>query len=94
MPTIPSTSDESDFAINAVAIDSLVGQTKYQHIVAWGKWLGFTPETVLKHIELAEKEQAPLDAVQKLDGVWTRIGDVVNDTNRARVLEITATGRL
>ena len=82
---IPSTSDAAAFSANASAIDDLVHTMKYRHIVAWGKWLGFTPRTVQKHVLLAEQEDAPSDVVQKIDGIWIRIGDVVNDANRNRV---------
>ena len=85
---IASISDKTAHAENIAAIDRLVVPGKYRHIVAWGKWLGFTPQTVLKSIELAKAEDAPEDAIQKIDGRWIRVGDIANQTNRDRVAEL------
>ncbi|WP_459556770.1 hypothetical protein [Lacunimicrobium album] len=85
---IPSITDTVANAANMAAIDLLVVTRKYRHIVAWGKWLGITPQTVLKTIELAEKEDAPEDSIQKIDGRWLRVVDIVNQTNRNRVDEL------
>jgi hypothetical protein len=82
---IPSTSDRVAYKRNMEEIDRLVVSSRYPYIVAWGKWLGFTPEVVLKYVTLAESENAPEDSIQKTEGKWVRIGDVVNDTNRNRV---------
>jgi hypothetical protein len=30
-------------AANIAAIDRLISTTRFPYIVAWGKWLGFTP---------------------------------------------------
>ena len=43
---IRSTADRIANEANIAAIDKLIGPTKFTHIVAWGKCLGFTPETV------------------------------------------------
>jgi hypothetical protein len=85
---IPSTSDDVAFRANMAAIDRLVTTRKYHHIVAWGKWLGFTPETVEDQVELAEAEHAPEDSIQKLYGTWIRVGDIVNEANRQQVNEL------
>jgi hypothetical protein len=82
---IPSISDQVAYRQNMEAIDRAVGATAYPYIVAWGKWLGFTPATVLGYLEQAEADGAPLDATQKIDGVWLRLDDIMNDTNRKRV---------
>lgn len=85
---IPSTSDRAAFAANMAAIDELVRTRKYYHIVAWGKWLGFTPQTVQKYVDQAEAENAPDDVIQKIDGHWHRVGDIANESNRKRVNEL------
>lgn len=85
---IPSISDPAANAANMAAIDRLVRTTKYLHIVAWGKWLGFAPKTVQESVDLAEAEEAPVDAVQKLNGEWTRMGDLMNEENRKKVEEL------
>jgi hypothetical protein len=81
-------SDNAAYQANVVAIDGLVKTLKYHHIVAWGKWLGFTPETVNKSLIDAEVDNAPADAVQKIDGVWICLEDIKNETNRKRVDDI------
>lgn len=85
---IPRVSDMVANAENIEAIDQLVVSGKYRHIVAWGKWLGFTPSTVADHVRQAEADDAPSDVVQKVNGKWIRLDDVVNETNRRRVDEI------
>ena len=85
---IPSVSDRASHATNMAAIDRLVVSGKYRHIIAWGKWLGFTPETVLKSVSLAETDNAPEGSIQKIDGRWLVVSDIVNETNRIRVDEL------
>jgi hypothetical protein len=85
---ILSISDKAANDANMAAIDQLVGMTRYRHIVAWGKLLGFTPQTVQKSIIQAEAESAPSDAIQKIDGNWFRIGDIANDANQQRVNDL------
>lgn len=82
---ISSISDRVAYRENMDAIDRWVRSRKYAFIIAWGKWLGFTPETVLSYIAQAEADDAPLDVTQKIDGVWLRVSDIANDTNRNRV---------
>lgn len=89
---IPSTSDAAAFSTNASAIDQHVSTDRYHHIIAWGKWLGFTPKTVEKYLTQAVADDAPADSVQKIDGQWVRLGDVGNETNRKRVDEIATNG--
>lgn len=89
---IPSTSNAMDFSANAEAIDRQIGTTKYRHIVAWGKWLGFTPKTVEKYVREAEIENVPEDVVQRIDGTWVRLCDIENESNRNRVEEIARQG--
>ena len=67
------------------AIDTAVQATRYTYIVAWGKWLGFTPATVLDYLAQAEADGAPLDSTQKIDGIWLGLDDIANETNRKRV---------
>ena len=85
---IPSISDKVADAANRAEIDKLVAPGKFRHVVAWGKWLGFTPETVLKSVELAEADNAPEDSIQKIEGRWVRVSDIVNEANRMRVDEL------
>ena len=85
---IPSISNKASNAENMAAIDRLIVPGKYRHIVAWGKWLGFTPETVFRSVELAEADDAPEDAIQKIDGRWLRVSDIANQNNRDRVAEL------
>lgn len=82
---IPSMSDRAANDANLAAIDRQVRTEKYHHIVAWGKFLGFTPATITTSIQQAETDEAPLDAIQKVDGKWLRLGDIENETNRERV---------
>ena len=85
---ISSINDNVRTAVDLEVIDRLVVPGKYRHIVAWGKWLGINPQTVLKSVELAEKEDAPNDSIQKIDGSWLRVVDIVNQANRNRVNEL------
>ena len=71
-----------------IAIDRLVKPTKYRHIVGWGKWLGFTPDTVRRELIQAENDDAPIDVVQKAGDRWLRLDDIQNETNRLRVIEL------
>jgi hypothetical protein len=84
-------SDKAAYEANMAAISTLVRTQKYHHIVAWGKFLGFTPETVKKSVSEAEAENAPADAIQKIDGRWRCLADIENESNRQRVNDI-ATG--
>ena len=86
--TIPRISDQAAYEANITAIDQRVTTDKYFHIVAWGKWLGFTPETVRQALEVAESDLAPSDAIQKIDGRWLRLHDIQNESNRNRVDEL------
>lgn len=81
-------SDQAAYEATIAAIDHLVTTDKYFHIVAWGKWLGFMPETVRQAIEVAESDLAPPDAIQKIDGRWLRLPDIQNESNRNRVNEL------
>lgn len=87
---IPNLSDRKANAANIAAIDSLVQTQKYPYIVAWGKWLGFKPETVLKIVRAAEVDNAPENAIQKIDDRWTTLDDIQNETNRQRVIDLAA----
>ena len=84
---IQSISDTVANAANIAAIDRFV-TGRYGHIIAWGKWLGFTPEAVLNSVRQAEADNAPEDSIQKINGQWLRVGDIVNDTNRKRFEEL------
>jgi hypothetical protein len=83
-----SISDKAANDANMAAIDQLVRVTKYRHIVAWGKMLGFTPQTVQNSVNEAEADNAPEDAIQKIDGQWLRVGDIANDSNRQRTNDL------
>jgi hypothetical protein len=85
---IPRIADEAANSANMAEIDRLVSTQKYRHIVAWGKWLGFTPVAVLQIVREAEADNAPPDAIQKIDGRWLRLEDIANETNRRRVEEL------
>ena len=45
---IASTADRNAYSVNCLAIDNLVKTKRFRYIVAWGKWLGFTPDAVQK----------------------------------------------
>ena len=85
---IPQISDARAHAANQTAIDRFVHTDRFHHIIAWGKWLGFTPQTVLKAVKDAEADDAPWDAIQKIDGRWLRLDDITNEENRRQVEEI------
>lgn len=89
---IPSISDRSANEANITAIDRLVRPPTYQYIVAWGKLLGFTPATVQQQIEQAERDCAPADAIQKIDGKWLRLEDIENGENRNQVERLAVGG--
>lgn len=86
---IPRISDQAAWEANAAAIDRTISTNTYHHVVAWGKWLGFTPETVSKMIAVAHEEHAPADALQKIDGRWLGLHDIQNESNRKHVDELT-----
>ena len=85
---IASMADRVANQANMSAIDRMVTIKKYAYIIAWGKWLGFTPETVQKSVTEAQADDAPLDAIQKINGKWLRVDDVINDTNRSQVMAL------
>lgn len=79
---ITSTADREAYSANCLAIDKRVETQRFRYIVAWGKWLGFTPDTVQKSVLEAEAENAPSDAIQKIGTRWLVLKDIVNETNR------------
>src|SRR5689334_8664917 len=81
---IPSIADLAANNANMAAIDRLVATRTYHHIVAWGKWLGFTPDTVRNLVQEAEADGAPANAIQKIDGKWLTSGDIQNEGNRSK----------
>ncbi len=81
-------SDTAANTANIAAIDHLVTTQSYRHIVAWGKFLGFTPTTVSAYVAEAEADDAPQDSIQKIDGRWLCLGDIVNERNRRCVEEL------
>lgn len=85
---IRSISDAAAYKANCEAIDRLVGKCGYPYIVAWGKFLGFTPETVHEYVRQAEVDNAPMEAIQKLDDGWSVVSSIKNETNRRRVMEL------
>lgn len=87
---IPSLSDKAASKANMEAIDRMVHTDRYRHVVAWGKWLGFTPETVRGYVELAHADNAPADSVQKIDGRWLTLSDINNEDNRKAVEALAA----
>lgn len=82
---MPRISDRAAYEANIVAIDNVAKTQKYYHIIAWAKWLGFIPETARKILEEAQLDDAPPDALQKVDGRWLCLGDINNESNRNRV---------
>ncbi|MES2793329.1 MAG: hypothetical protein V4719_27205 [Planctomycetota bacterium] len=86
--TIPRISDITAYRENMAAIDQVIRTKKYHHVIAWGKWLGFTPETIKKIIEVAQRDDAPADAIQKVDGRWLRLRGIKNEFNRKCVNEL------
>lgn len=90
---IPSISDKTADSANLAAIDSQVQTCRFPFIVAWGKWLGFTPKSVLQTMAQAEADNAPPTVIQKIDDKWLTLDDIENDTNRRHVEQIAAKGR-
>lgn len=82
---IPNMADKSANDANIAAIDRLVRTEKYHHILAWGKFLGFTPATISSILLEAETDKAPENAIQKVDGKWLTVDDIENESNRLRV---------
>jgi len=89
---IPSIGDRAADAANLAAIDLQGAITRYRYIVAWGKWLGFTPASIQASIALAETDNAPVDAIQKIEGEWLTLDDIANQSNRRTVENIAAAG--
>ena len=89
---IPSITDKTADAANLAAIDSLVKALNHPYVVAWGKWLGFTPTAVQQSVSEAEADNAPHKAIQKIDGRWLTLEDINNDQNRRTVEEIANKG--
>ena len=85
---IASTADRNAYSVNCLAIDNLVKTKRFRYIVAWGKWLGFTPDAVQKSVREAEAENAPSDAIQKIGTRWLVLDDIVNETNRKMVVDL------
>ena len=85
---IPSRSDRAAYEANMAAIDRLIGQCRYPYIVAWGKFLGFTPQAVQEYVQDAEADNAPAESIQKFDDGWSVLSDIVNETNRQRVMAL------
>ncbi len=54
------------------------------------KFLGFTPDTVNKHVIEAETDNAPADSLQKIQGKWLCLADIENVENRRRVQDLVA----
>jgi hypothetical protein len=87
---IPDTADREAYRANAEAIDSLVKAERHRFVVAWGKWLGFTPEEVQDHVAEAEADNAPHNAIQKMDGAWLTTDEIRNGDNLRKVTDIAA----
>ena len=85
---IPRIADSVAYKANMIEIDRLLKPSRYRHIVAWGKWLGFKPQVVQRNLGEADDDNAPLDAIQKVDGRWLQISDIQSDANRLRVIEL------
>ncbi len=82
---IPRLSDPIARQNNSAAIDRLIPTDDYRYIKAWGKFLGFTPETVQSYVNEARRVHAPPDVVQPISGGWLRLEDIQNETNRRQV---------
>lgn len=85
---IPSISDTAAYEANCEAIDRLIGKCPYPYIVAWGKFLGFSPEVVKEYVEQAIADNAPAEAVQKLEDGWMLLSSIKNEGNRSRVTSL------
>lgn len=85
---IPRISDTVAYKTNCEAIDRLIGECGYPYIVAWGKFLGFAPETVMEYVQQAEADKAPTDAIQKFEDQWMLLSAIRSDSNRRRVTEL------
>lgn len=85
---ISSVSDRTAWSANCEAIDRLTHESRYPYIVAWGKFLGFAPETVHECLQKAEADNAPPEAIQKIDGEWLLLSSIQNDGNRRRVVAL------
>lgn len=92
LSVIPSLADKAADRANIAAIDARVSPACYPYIVAWGKWLGFTPEIVSTFVAEAAADKAPRDAIQKIRGRWLRVKDICNDRNRETVKAAAAAG--
>lgn len=62
-----------------------INNTKYQHIVAWGRYLGSGAYYIEDQIDLAEKEEAPVNALYKREGVWHTFDDITDVVTKARI---------
>lgn len=85
---IPCSTDRAAWKANCEAINQVVGECRYPYIISWGKFLGFAPEAVMEQLEKAELDEAPFDAIQKVDDEWMLLSSIKNDTNRRRVMEL------
>lgn len=85
---IPKISDTTAYRTNCEAIDRLIGECRYPYIVAWGKFLGFAPATVIEYVQQAEADNAPAEAIQKIEDEWILVSSIQNEINRKRVLEL------
>ena len=61
----------------------------YRHIAAWGKMMGSFAYFVRCEQAKAARDNAPIDAVYKREGVWITIRDCAESTQRdiANILE-------
>ncbi len=85
---IPSTADHAAWTANCQAIDRVTGTSRYPYIVAWGKFLGFTASTALDYLQKAEAENAPSEAIQKIEDQWLVVSNIRNETNRRLVIDL------
>lgn len=90
---IPDLSDAAANHANMAAIDLLALTQKYWHLIAWGKFLGLTPETVREYVKLAHIENAPADAIQKIGQQWLCVSDIRNEANRNHVNSLAESSR-
>ena len=85
MSVIQKTSDTAANLANMRAIDEAVGDTKYRHVAAWGKWLGWAPATVKFVAQWAENDKAPITAIQNIAGEWVTVDGIAHAANREAV---------